>query len=90
MLIQIERLSVAFRFNLEVFQVDLGDLHTPGDEERLGREKEEKLVQKLEQQRVDVLGLHLDRLFALLLDGAQIGHVAEHAERTVLERLLLR
>ena len=88
MLVQIERLTVAFCFDLKVFQIDLGDLHTSGDEERLRTEEKKKLVQKLEQQRVDVVGIHFDRLFGLLLDGAQIGHVAEHAERTILERLL--
>lgn len=88
MLIQIERFTVAFCFDLKVVQINLGDLHPSCDEERLSTEEKEKLVQKLEQQRVDIIGIHFDRLFAFLLDGVQIGHVAEHAERTVLERLL--
>ena len=44
MFVQIERLAVAFCFNLKVFQIDLGDLHTSGDEKRLGAEEKKKLV----------------------------------------------
>lgn len=76
-LLEVERLASAHGSDLEVFAVELDDLHLLADDE-LGGEDEEELVQQVEQQGVEIVPCCVDAKNtgsnAALWGGAHHGH----------------
>jgi hypothetical protein len=54
MLLEVEGFASAHGPDLEVLPIELDDLHLLADDE-LGGKHEEELVQKVEQQRIEVM-----------------------------------
>lgn len=87
MFANLERFAVAAALEPKrtAVRLELGDHQLRADEIRFDAEQKQQLVEKVEQQCVEMFALRFD--LEALLDGDRIdfGHVAEHGETTLLE-----
>lgn len=61
-----------------------------GDDVRLCAEHEEQLVEEVEEQTLEIVGLGLYVMDLLDLHAVQVRHVAEHGHSALLESFLHR
>lgn len=82
-------LPVTFALDPELtLRDEFGDGQFITNQKRLATEQEQQLIEEMKQQTLQVIAARLDLWTLLDLNVGQLGHVAEHGDATLLERLL--
>ena len=87
MLVKAELLTVTHAAELEVVLVKLRDHNLPRDEEWFSGEREQPLVQEVEEETLHVVSRGLDLVRVCHLHRVDLRHVPEHGDTHVLESL---